>query len=331
MAVTKGDLKATIAEQQKTIEAQATTISQQKATIDSLKKQLADCQNQTPTPPPLPPASVQKGIATPGDLQNWSSTDRARYLDAYKAAGANWIRVGLNWGYPGPGVTLAKEAQARGLKVLGCLMRYGGILDPYQMADFAGQMALNADAFEIWNEPNISNFWPTPDPVKYAGVYNAGKNAIKAKRPEVTVVSGGLSPAPNSTSTIDPADFLTRALTAGMKPEAIGWHPYCNPNLPGQNATWSTWTKMTSHATWGKYPIWLTEFGAPTNDVTEAFQAQSVTEAFRLWKSYGLTTPIFIYEGRDGGTDPANSQHHYGMLRYDWSQKPSYTAFKNIT
>ncbi len=310
----------------------ALTKADWKARALKAEADLADCLESKAEPEPPPPASViAKGVATPGDLQNWQPADRARYLDAYKAAGAGWIRVGLNYGYPAPGITLSREVRDRGMKVLGCLMRYGAIVTPFEMADFASQMVPNADAYEVWNEPNIANFWPNPDPVKYAGVYNAAKNAIKNRRPEAVVVSGGLSPAPNALpNLIDPGTFLTQALNAGMKPDAIGWHPYCNPNLPGQDAAWSTWTKMTSHPTWGRYAIWLTEFGAPTNDVTEAFQAQSVTKAFALWKQYGLATPIFIYEGRDGGTEPANSQHHYGMLRYDWSRKPAYDAFKAV-
>ncbi len=82
----------------------------------------------------------------------------------------------------------------------------------------------------------------------------------------------------------------------------------------------------------GAKKIWGTEFGAPTNGpngVTEASQAQAITKAYALWKSYDWAGPLFTYQGRDYGTDPSNRENFFGLLRHDFSQKPAYAAYRN--
>lgn len=300
------------------------TKAELKADVEYWKKRALDCE----ATPAAPVPTVQKGIATAGGLQNELAANRARYFDLMKEAGATWVRIGLNYGYPGPGQTMCAEVHARGMKVLGCMLRYGSSVTPMEMAAFAGQVASDADAYEVWNEQNLVKApWGHIPPEAYAGVYNAAKGALHSKRPGITVVSGGLSPGPNQEGDIDPSEYLTRALNAGMQPDAIGWHPYCAPALPGDlTKTWSTWYKMRKHPSWGKYPIWITEFGVGTRVFGEDLQAQSVTEVHKVAKADGITTPIFHYEGMDSA-HPDN----YGLVRADWTKRPAYNALKAVS
>lgn len=55
---------------------------------------------------------------------------------------------------------------------------------------FAGRVT----AYEMWNEPNISDFWkPQPDPTEYAALLERGYRAAKDADPSAQVVFGGLS------------------------------------------------------------------------------------------------------------------------------------------
>jgi hypothetical protein len=38
----------------------------------------------------------------------------------------------------------------------------------------------------------------------------------------------------------------------------------------------------------------------------------------------------FLYEFMDGGSDPANTEHHYGLIQYDGTPKPAYHAIRSL-
>lgn len=72
-------------------------------------------------------------------------------------------------------------------------------LDAYyaQFAEVMGQLAaLNPQAIEVWNKPNIDREWPTGriDPTEYAEMLRLSYNAIKATNPNVMVIAGALAP-----------------------------------------------------------------------------------------------------------------------------------------
>ena len=82
----------------------------------------------------------------------------------------------------------------------------------------------------------------------------------------------------------------------------------------------------------GRRQIWATEFGAPTGTtgyaVSEAAQAQLVTDAFAALCAAPWAGPAFLYSYRDDGTDPADFEHSLGLVRHDWSAKPAYRAYQ---
>jgi hypothetical protein len=66
--------------------------------------------------------------------------------------------------------------------------------------------------FEIWNEPDVADFWaPAPDPARYMELYVQSRRAIKAADPQARVLIGGLTGAPT---------FLPQLLAA--RPDARG-------------------------------------------------------------------------------------------------------------
>ena len=212
---------------------------------------------------------------------------------------------------------------------------------------------MGVHAYEVWNEPNTAGmFQPAPDVVKYTAMLKACYTAIKSVDPNSTVVTGGTAPAgkynaSGSSSTINGINWLEGIYANGGKGyfDAVGHHPYSYPYDPSTVADWSAWYQMfgttpslrsvmIAHGD-GNKQIWGTEWGMPTNGpsgsgyVSEATQASQTAEAYKMWTSYSWTGPLFMYEGRDNGTDTSTRENFFGVLRYDWSQKPVFAAYKS--
>ena len=73
-----------------------------------------------------------------------------------------------------------------------------------------------------------------PDPVAYTELLGARSLALYAVDPGLTVISGGLSPAPDRDGEIAPLTFLQRVyeLGGGRYLDAVAHHPYQFPSPP---------------------------------------------------------------------------------------------------
>ncbi len=113
--------------------------------------------------------------------------------------------------------------------------------------------------------------------------------------------------------------------------------------MPGSTDSWSTWYQMIGASTSlrtimiangdSAKKIWGTEYGAPTGGpagsyVSQATQAQMISSAFQLWGSYSWAGPLFIYQGRDQGTDPSTRENFFGFINFDGTPKPAYSAYQ---
>lgn len=200
--------------------------------------------------------------------------------------------------------------------------------------------------WEIWNEPNLQEFWATgANAVAYTLLLKAAYPAIKAADGAATIITAGLAPAASDGSNLTPMDFLTGVYGSGGKAyfDAVGIHPYTYPYMPDDTTGGAYWwaamtnirTIMTNNNDSAK-KIWMTEYGAPTDGptgdpfVTEANQALMLTKAFTMNESYDWAGPIFWYDLHDAGTDTSTMENFYGIMRFDGSHKPSYTALQAI-
>lgn len=210
--------------------------------------------------------------------------------------------------------------------------------------------------YEIWNEPNVSAFWtPKPNPVAYTQLLRAAYPVIKSVDPNAKVLTGGTAPAYTDGTNYWPADWVAAIYANGGKGyfNAIAHHPYCFPAMPGDPEPWSSWyltyasqpryeyqgnhgggpsiRKVMKDNGDGLKKIWGTEFGAPTNGpgyINEAEQAETIRRGYSLWENYDWAGPLFVYEARDYGTNPDDRENFFGLLRYDFSQKPAYSVYK---
>jgi hypothetical protein len=220
---------------------------------------------------------------------------------------------------------------------------------PSNPADFAGFAAaaarhyapMGVHTWEIWNEPNNPAFWkPSPNVTQYAAMLVQAYAAIKSVDPTATVLTGGTSLEPTTPTSVSAVDFLSGlyANGAGGHFDAVAHHPYTWPNMPANGDPGSAWSQMadtnpslrslmTANGDANKQ-IWATEYGAPTNEVTEAEQSAMIALAFEKFQSYSWAGPMFIYSYQDLGTDRTNDEDFYGLVRSDASPKPSWGAFQ---
>jgi aryl-phospho-beta-D-glucosidase BglC (GH1 family) len=226
---------------------------------------------------------------------------------------------------------------------------------PRSFADYASfakrivtrYKAKGVHAYEVWNEPNYVRFWPSgPNAADYVAMLKAAYPAIKAADPSATVVTGGLSR--------NDYPFVDAMYAAGAKPyfNALAVHPYTSAdplycwNDPGTNkpsidafcGIESVRSVMVAKGDSAK-SIWLTEFGWSTASgltagVSETLQAQRLTAAYRKMDTYAYVGKAFWYNFRNNwwqNNDPNDVEANYGLLRVDFSPKPSYTAFQNVS
>jgi hypothetical protein len=210
-------------------------------------------------------------------------------------------------------------------------------------------------SWQIWNEPNHVPFVnPVVDVAAYTTLLKRAYVEIKAADPAATVVAGGTAPAPNDPSGRDmsPVSFLQGIYARGGQGffDAFAHHPYSFPCSPLVDAEWNAFQQtQTLHDVMaqngdGAKKVWGTESGAPTAtnvgpcaagpnvSVTEATQAQYVADYFKGWteKFGAITGPLIWYQIRDNGTNPGYYDDHLGLLRRDFSEKPSYQRFKSL-
>lgn len=208
--------------------------------------------------------------------------------------------------------------------------------------------------FEIWNEPNLSGFLLPPgwddaaasqeDLTKarldtYAGMAEAGYEAVKTADPEATVIIGVGGPRSSTSRTGVGAVEWLRGLAERKVPlDAYSQHVY--PAAPPEQETdvvpsWSTIGRFLTEldAFRPNVDLYITEAGyttaaTPYRDTgfkTEAEQADYLTQIYSLpqLRSERIKAVVW-FNLQDNASWPA------GLLREDGSKKPSYDRFLQV-
>ena len=296
------------------------------------------------------PSSI--GIADSG-LYGETQAQINQTLDTLQSIGVQDVRVFVPWIYvePGNGVynwssidMVIQAAQARNMGVMAELASTplwaapsgtipgAGTPDPATFASFATAVAQRygtaISAYEIWNEPNYALSSDPIDPVAYAALLKAAYPAIKAVDPSATIVAGALGSVISFGGvTMDPVTFVKQMLAAGAANyfDALSFHPY-QESLPFSSGLGvansplsqlnSIYQLMTQYGD-GLKKIWISEFGASTNDVSQQTQADLIKNLIDTWQTIAYAGPVFIYTAQDGvpGADG------YGIYNADWTPK----------
>lgn len=199
--------------------------------------------------------------------------------------------------------------------------------------------ARGVEYFEIWNEPNINQFWrPRPDPAAYTADLVAAYAAIKKVDPAAIVISGGLAPASDNGINYNPVTFVANMYADGAKGsfDYLGNHPYSYPLLPDSDDPVSAWSQMyqttpsirsvmTANGD-GTKKIWITEFGAPSAGrpgVSLAAQSETITQALEAADKMDWIGAVYIYTWRDTSSTAGGT---FGLKTYEGLPKPSFYA-----
>ena len=351
-----------------------------------------------PLPPPAPvsplspsPQSLNYGygISMGDTLPAKSDEQLNKIFDDFVALGIGWVRMDISWSdiqnagstvYDWPLVDrVVAAATLRNIQILAVIgyapmwARASGCstevncppTDPAKFAAFAKEAAKHygpkgIHSWEVWNEPNIVNFWQPVSAAGYAELLKQTSVAIKSVDSSAVIITGGLSPAATNGTNLAPIDFLEQLYKLGVGKyfDAVGDHPYSFPAPASYEASWNAWSQMSATPKSlrsvmvangdSAKSIWLTEYGAPTggpgalaevgnyhfdlspDHVTEELQSFIMGDAIVMNRQYTWTGPMFWYSYLDHGTSQNTVENFFGIIRTDGSKKPSYSTLQTL-
>ena len=202
-------------------------------------------------------------------------------------------------------------------------------------AHFAGRVRY----YEVWNEWNsrIGNT-SRGRSEDYAALARRTYASIKAADPAAQVVVGGLSSSSNDSlvgyGTRESTLETLLAQGVDRYSDAFSIHPYVvyrdgpTRSLQGFNDLLTKVVRRIRQTPGlATLPIFVTEIGWSTakgspRGVTEEEQARYLAQALALSAELGIAA-VIVYELRDGTTDPADTEGHFGVLRHNMAEKPA--------
>ncbi|MFI7500457.1 cellulase family glycosylhydrolase [Streptomyces sp. NPDC049687] len=334
---------------------------------------------------------VDFGLAYSDTLPWMTDADLGQALDDAVDLGITWIRADLAWTNIQPDGEsqylwerfdrVARAAQKRDLKVLATLgytpqwsrdlacASEGATCPPAsntRFAQFVGEAvtrysAMGVHTWQIWNEPNISSFWPGgADPERYAEMVKKTSKAIRAADPDSFVLMGGLANAATTNSKRQTAaDFLDNVLRLGVGDhvDGVSFHAFSHGVLLSTKTGESPYERITgmrrsltsvlAQHERSDLEVWITETGAPTHGrgaiadsdqpgvetshVTPAHQARIATDMVKAADELTAVTKVFLYAHRDMKAPEANAGTwaYYGLIDYAGERKPAFDAYRD--
>lgn len=190
--------------------------------------------------------------------------------------------------------------------------------------------------YEIWNEPDIVQFWPPkPNVQEYAALLREAVSAIHRADPAAKVVSGGVS-------RLD-LKFLRRAIDPDLAQglSAIGVHPYPKGDPEKMGPEIEKLREWARQSFGGRLEIWDTEWGysstnptgrAPGNGHGDEGRLQQARLAVRsILTVWSLEFPLAVwYDLQDDGTDGENPEQNYGLIDAKGAAKPAMQAVRTV-
>jgi hypothetical protein len=271
-------------------------------------------------------------------------------LQMAQDAGVKWSRQEFHWAFVEPERgkfdwsafdTRVAAAKKHGIQIYGLLAYWSSWTQPYTQAgmdDFCRYAAAAAEHYrdsiqnwEVYNEPNIF-FWAGRKDL-YPVLLKQACAAIKRANPSAQVLGC-------STCGID-TDFIKMTVNSGAPFDALTIHPY-RQTLDDRGFI----RELQQAAALVKRgdsvrPVWITEMGwstyVPHNTVHSDFpiigergQAGYLARVYIDALASGVTPNISWYDFRNDGDDPFNFEYNMGVVRRDFSPKPSYRAYATL-
>jgi len=292
-----------------------------------------------------------------------------RAMDLIQEAGIGWVRMDFSRTKIQPEGEgeydfadfdfLVKELDARGIRILGIL----GYSPPWAASDGTSWNSPPKDIesfkryvfevvsryqkeithWEIWNEPNLSNYWqPQDDLAGYSQLLEASYHAAKKANPGCKILNGGL--AINSIEDYEHfyAKGLNRFFDIFNVHLFVGATGIADIDQQILNNADIIRVVMARHHDESK-PLWITEIGF--HGVPDAIratdpklkykpgerqQAGLLTKTFKAPLESGKVDKIFWAFLQDTDGHFPDGADYLGLIRSDFSIKPSYEALKEL-
>lgn len=326
----------------------------------------------TPTPFPETPVATPLGPIPTLDtsvmgIQLYYNVDIDfwwQLLQRTRPLGTEWIKVQADWSFLQPSPTLPDQsdvafslfrshiqrAHNEGFKVLVSVAKApawarnsatedGPPTNPQDLVTFVDFLLQNIgneiDAIEIWNEPNLRREWNGGLDFSGAGymqLFDPVYQTVRARYPEMPIITAGLAPTGNSGGSINDRTYLQQMYSAGLATRgytnlAIGAHPYGWGNPPDARCcnavagrgwddnsqfffieTLEAYYDIMARNGHGDLQMWVTEFGWPTwagfpveppeewmTYISPNQQAEYTIRAFEIGQSLDYVGPMFLW------------------------------------
>lgn len=181
------------------------------------------------------------------------------------------------------------------------------------------------ESYEVWNEPNLSDFWPDTAgaAVRYADLLAATLAAVRGADPAASVVVGGLSPS-DLTTFLDGVEQRQPGLIASA--DAVAFHPYGTTfaNTGARVHVLRDWLDRHGAAT---SPIEITETGWATPPLPETTRARRMAALVPGLVSSSCDITRFIAQTwLTPDVDASDPNDFFGVANPDATLKPTGAA-----
>lgn len=198
--------------------------------------------------------------------------------------------------------------------------------------EFCRKFAARCPFIEYWevgNEPDADLFWrgrwkniiAGDDEAiirDYVDFLAACSRGFKAGNPEAKILYAGLTSRGPVGHTYRP--FLATSLKAG----AAQYYDIMNTHYVADLDKIRAVMKSNNAPA---VPIWVTEIGSSSGGHGRSERSQIVADLTQQIEQLAAgAQKVFKYDFRDDGTNPNEQEHNFGLVRRDFSPKPSYVA-----
>ena len=267
--------------------------------------------------------------------------DADKQAEMMAAAGVGWFRIDLAWSAAEPEAgrydfrtwdRFLDAFEPQGIRVL-FILDYGNKLYEDGMppstqsgraafAAFAGAAARHfrgRAAWEIWNEPNLPQFWAgAPDPAAYVALARAAASGIRREDPRAWILGPSLGGG-----TFD-YGYLSATFNLGLLDivDAVSVHPY-GAAYPEAAAPFydEVRRRIALSAPDRDIPVVVSEWGYAVEGLGVEKQAEYLLRALDTNRSSGIPLTIWY-----NWQEPTTPWHSFGLLDVRGRPKPAYDA-----
>ncbi|HEY6730583.1 MAG TPA: Ig-like domain-containing protein [Solirubrobacterales bacterium] len=263
----------------------------------------------------------------------WDPTEPVDHQDAIVYAAAAQIhtrihaQLGANW--------LGTASSYREF-VLGFIARYGLGGTFWDLHPELNEQAYAITTVELGNEPYFGDMSAS----LYADTVRPTLEAIKSQNLPVKVI---LVTRTYGTDTTWMDTLYSRIPNLNDYFYAFADHPYWYGHDPAEGTAAgpfgriSVLRKRMNEKGAAAKPIWLTEYGQSTAScgsqcVSEAVQKEHLQKLLTatITRTEWKVEMISVFQLRDRSQNSSDREHGFGLLRYDGTQKPSYSMVRSL-